>query len=670
MASSSLAFSGPALQTRDAPGRLLRSLRGWEWEGPWEVEASGDVDAEGWAYAFDWPGLKYPPSPGSGLKKSHDFVRRRRWVRRRRQSALPSTVLDITPAGGAADGGKQAAGSGEVWVRKVLGLVDPGGSVPLPHNWQKHSKQLQVRPVLPAPHDAAAGAGGHAEVAPDEASVGPPPLRAPGTPVPGAAAGAPAPSHSWSFGASAGQHSIALSGLEDGATRLLCCKTLSAAAGDGEDDGAAARGAPGGGGGAAVGSPRRAARRAPSCWVSACTESVQLYASSGLESVSDWQLVARPPLVLLNHLPVTAHYALWERSPLGGPPALRQQGRMEGGGATNVYSVDMRQQVLLTFWPDGCAWPRDAPPVVVSDGFLGADAGVTQAASGRLPDGFPVAYANSSANVNLRVNMSRDLDLELVESQRLRAAGARAAAAGGAAAAAAATHGDAAAEGLRLSAGAALAHGRPLTLHLWVPLWVVNATQLPITAGLVLTAPGADPAGTGDPAAAGAGDGGAGGPLRVLDTDAYSPPAPPLGQVTVMPHSIELLSFPDAAAAAVAAVAGGDAAWGVAVRVMGSRWSAPLQLLQAATAAAAAGGGGAPSSSSAEAVAAASAAVDAARLPRLEPVVIRARAKPDGTQHEVTARVEGAGGGLQRCSVLRLEPHLVVRSPSGARSAA
>ena len=42
--------------------------QGWEWEGPWEVETGGSVDAEGWAYAFDIAQLRYPPAPGAGAQ--------------------------------------------------------------------------------------------------------------------------------------------------------------------------------------------------------------------------------------------------------------------------------------------------------------------------------------------------------------------------------------------------------------------------------------------------------------------------------------------------------------------------------------------------------------------------------------------------------------------------
>ncbi len=88
-------------------------VQGWEWEGPWEVESSGNVDPEGWAYAFDVTQLRYPPPPNSGSMKAHDFVRRRRLVRKRRRVELPSSVLDMAQA---------HAAPGEANVRRVSDL--------------------------------------------------------------------------------------------------------------------------------------------------------------------------------------------------------------------------------------------------------------------------------------------------------------------------------------------------------------------------------------------------------------------------------------------------------------------------------------------------------------------------------------------------------------------
>lgn len=42
------------------------------------MELHGNLDPDGWAYAFEPNQFRYPPPPGAGNKKAHDFVRR--WV--------------------------------------------------------------------------------------------------------------------------------------------------------------------------------------------------------------------------------------------------------------------------------------------------------------------------------------------------------------------------------------------------------------------------------------------------------------------------------------------------------------------------------------------------------------------------------------------------------------
>ena len=65
---------------------ILYGIAGWEWEGPWE--------ADEWAYAPDWSVMSYPPSASSRSRNLVDFVRRKRWVRRRRrQQTSPGGVL-------------------------------------------------------------------------------------------------------------------------------------------------------------------------------------------------------------------------------------------------------------------------------------------------------------------------------------------------------------------------------------------------------------------------------------------------------------------------------------------------------------------------------------------------------------------------------------------------
>jgi len=74
-------------------------------------------------------------------------------------------------------------------------------------------------------------------------------------------------------------------------------------------------------------------------------ESDTMLTQHGFDCLTDWRIVARPPLVIDNQLPVSSQFALWERQQRGGALVLRQQGRLEGGGRARIYSVDMRHQV-------------------------------------------------------------------------------------------------------------------------------------------------------------------------------------------------------------------------------------------------------------------------------------------------------------------------------------
>ncbi|KNE63628.1 hypothetical protein AMAG_08731 [Allomyces macrogynus ATCC 38327] len=56
----------------------------WEWDGEWMIDMSGDVDPEGWQYAFNFG--TFPWSASCGLTS---YVRRRRWVRLRKPLATP-----------------------------------------------------------------------------------------------------------------------------------------------------------------------------------------------------------------------------------------------------------------------------------------------------------------------------------------------------------------------------------------------------------------------------------------------------------------------------------------------------------------------------------------------------------------------------------------------------
>lgn len=58
--------------------------RGWEWEGPWTIDKTQNVEPSGgWAYSTDFSDMTWPPKKGSEKKALFTTTRQRRWVRRR-----------------------------------------------------------------------------------------------------------------------------------------------------------------------------------------------------------------------------------------------------------------------------------------------------------------------------------------------------------------------------------------------------------------------------------------------------------------------------------------------------------------------------------------------------------------------------------------------------------
>lgn len=81
---------------------------GWQWMSTWTVDKSDFVDENGWAYGSDFQSLRrWPPtSSKSGIKPSNNVVRRRRWIRSRRQTTnggngLKSDFTTIYPGSSA-----------------------------------------------------------------------------------------------------------------------------------------------------------------------------------------------------------------------------------------------------------------------------------------------------------------------------------------------------------------------------------------------------------------------------------------------------------------------------------------------------------------------------------------------------------------------------------------
>ncbi|KAL6746103.1 hypothetical protein V8C86DRAFT_3121422 [Haematococcus lacustris] len=716
----------------------------WEWDGPWEIEADGYVDNNGWAYGATWRILK-PAASLDGAETS------------------PSTEP-------------------ETMKRLSLGLLAPGARLPLPLGWAADGCELQVRPILQDPR--ASLTGGEPCAGPAQGVVHGPASHALAGQQPAMlqACDGSSPLHAWSLSGSSGQAGIRLSELQDGATRLVCCE-------------ADVRGA------AAVLSQAvtpssevdveqvaaadvALASAVQSHWVSVTEECDPLIASgaSAPDVLLDWRLTLRPPLILHNTLPTLANFILWERcatsnsgqaavrtqtapgmtsmpragtGPSGmarsdsigvlgsGPLRCRQQGKLGPGSTLPIYTVDMRQQLFLSWWPEGCEW-GEPEPLLISEGInTRALAGV--AGSARLPDSFRCTYTSTTATAPLRLHISRDLDfsaacdpshapssasgfasspaafsLTRMDSDARPSSSASSAASLSNVSAAGLAHessnqglGSRSAPLTRLPLALALARGCPLTVRVHAPLTVVNATDVPVSVGVLVlegegdegsplhsaafsatfsSSSGASSGGQevhGVPGASAArGVGGMGlvldsgqPPLRVLDTEAGLGLRPP-GQVTVLPGALELVSLPPLSTLDDDLPGGPVLAVGISCG--GSRWCAPLPLprapLSAAAAAAAQGRGGdrggAEGAAAAAAVAAAAAAGSrTSTSPALQqPILLRAHSRAGGPVYEIVARFEplatllggAARGGAQgQAWVLRLDVHLVVDNRSG-----
>ncbi|KAL4443584.1 hypothetical protein ABPG75_011321 [Micractinium tetrahymenae] len=617
-----------ALQQSDAFPKV-DPPRGWEWESNWQLDHGPSTDADGWAYAPDFKQLHFPPPAGAQKPSVNDYVRRRRWVRRRRRTgSKPAPLASLAAALGS--GLKQKQQEQVVTGRQVLGCAAPGEALPLPLGWSSPSRQLQLRPVLPVEAPAPAGQQEQQQGAVQQAA------EQQQQQLPG---GAPAAEeqgqlqgegeweeeeqgqlhavHDWSQGTADGRHTLKLDGMDEGITRLVCCPSLH---------------------NTALGSAGSELELSD-LWFSLGVEGDVLAASKQAKPMTDWRIVVSAPLRLTNQLPIAGSLLVWEQQAEAGKGDLvgRQTVQVASGATVPIHTADMRRVVSFTFYPEGYEWVEPAP-AVLSEGYSGRGRGRQQ-----LPDRFRLLRPGASAPLEVFIQRSIEWGTWLLGAKE------------------------------ELDPGAVVAMGVPMTATLLSPLWVVNATSLAIDAVIVPLEAPPPPRPSSGVSLRGRRMSGAASDtlrseaaLRTINTDDADPQQ--RGEYRqrrfVAPASMELLSYPlpsflagspSQLALAGSAEQGQQAQqaqqaaekrrrYGVRLRVAGSGWTPALAL--DAGEPAGAGGGAAGQQQQ----------VDS--LQGARPTLVRALVREDGLVHEVVARLEVSAFGTSQ--VLRLEPHVVV----------
>ncbi|KAL4447306.1 hypothetical protein ABPG77_007339, partial [Micractinium sp. CCAP 211/92] len=582
--------------------------RGWEWESSWQLDQGPSTDADGWAYAPDFKQLHFPPPTGAQKPSINDYVRRRRWVRRRRRTGSKPAPLASLAAALGTDHKKPR--KQVVTSRQVLGRAAPGEALPLPLGWSSPGRQLQLRPVLSSSRPASAGqqeqqpAG---EGSPGKAEGQPPREES------AEEAGQLHAAHDWSQGTADGHATLRLDGLDEGVTRLVCCSSLH---------------------NTALGSAG-SEMEVSDLWFSLGVEGDILAASKQAKPTTDWRIVVSAPLRLTNQLPVAGSLLVWEQQAEAGKGNLvgRQTVQVASGDTVAIHTADMRRVVSFTFYPEGYEWVEPAP-TVLSEGHSGRGRGRQQ-----LPDRFRLVRPGASAPLEVFVQRSIEWGTWLLGAKE------------------------------ELDPGAVVAMGVPMTVTLLAPLWVVNATSLAVDAVIVPleAAPPPRPstgvtlrgrrvsAATPDTLKSEAA-------LRTINTDDADPQQ--RGEYRqrrfVAPASMELLSYPlpsflasSASQLPSASTEPGQQAaqqaekrrrYGVRLRVAGSGWT-PALALDAGDPDGA--GNGATSQQ-----------LQADSLQGARPVLLRALVREEGLVHEVVATLDVSAFGTSQ--VLRLEPHVVV----------
>ncbi|DBB13383.1 TPA: hypothetical protein ACH3X3_005116 [Trebouxia sp. C0006] len=396
----------------------------------------------------------------------------------------------------------------------------------------------------------------------------------------------------WSLGATDGDHNIRLDAMDEGLTRLMASLPTDEAESKGKEA-------------VTQGKNSLAAKLAASpVWLSLTLDAESFPATGKQEyrPLMDWKVVAAAPLVIENQLPIKGTYLIWETP--------KAEGAIDSGQRVHISSADMRRSISLQFYPDGYDLV-EPQPVLVSEGYSSHQAGTH--GKQRLPEKFHVARAGSKPQ---EIFLDRDIDMEAWQMQEKQ-----------------------------LDPGAAVARGSLLLVRMFVHLWLVNATNLPIGAVVVATQPqlqnkeakeeGGSIHGSMQTAAKSS-------TLRVMETRP-KPADPklmnPRGCRQVGPGAVTMMAYPMQRMTAFKQQGDRPQFFVLCLRIGESGW-APLLPLESSD-----------SSSQADDM-------------NTKPVLLRAQIPEWGTVHEVVARVEMAGAGFERTMIRHCALKVSRKSPT------
>ncbi|KAK9815130.1 hypothetical protein WJX73_008307 [Symbiochloris irregularis] len=329
---------------------------GWEWDGQWEVEKRGHVDNDGWAYFADFSTARYPPPQGAQKRSLVDFTRRRRIVRRRNPVPVP------VPQQQAQQQQKRQRTAGSDGQRQVVGVVQPGESLPLPPGWRSSDKQLHLRPCK----------------AGDESSA----------------------THEWSVMSGDGERQMTLHALDEAQSCLATCAPSAASRGQGSLMDADI--------GQGIGGAVAASQAVFSITVEGDLLADSASARASAEPLTDWRLVVAPALVVHNLLPVKGTFMVWQK-PEGSNLKLCQSGQVGSGEKAHVYAASVQCPVSLQFYPEGYEW-AEAEPLPLWYGTSSDQAGAYH--DDELPDSFNVTPVSGGSRSPQLILLHREVDMD------------------------------------------------------------------------------------------------------------------------------------------------------------------------------------------------------------------------------------------------------------------